>query len=105
MAPEQILNRDIDGRADIYATGVMFFQMLVERLPLPRLKSTISLLKLKVKSKEGIFTKKPSAANPAIHPDMDEIILKATMKNPDDRFQDGNEFIQALEDFAQKHAN
>lgn len=55
MAPEQILNRNVDGRADIYACGVMFFQMLVEKLPIPRLKTTISLLKLKVSNKDGIF--------------------------------------------------
>lgn len=105
MAPEQILNRDVDGRADIYASGVMFFQMLVERLPLPRLKTTISLLKLKVKSQESIFTQKPSELNPAVHKDMDDIIAKATQKDPDLRFQSGREFITELEYYLKKHVN
>lgn len=105
MAPEQILNRDVDGRADIYASGVMLFQMLVERLPLPRLKSTISLLKLKVKRKDGIFTQKPSAANPALHPEMDNIILKATSRNPEDRYQNTLEFVESLNDYAKQHVN
>ncbi|GAB6094180.1 hypothetical protein JCM14469_04320 [Desulfatiferula olefinivorans] len=105
MAPEQILNREVDGRADIYAAGVMFFQMLVEKLPLPRLKSTIALLKLKVKSRESIFTQKPSELNPSIHPDMDDIIVKATEKDPDSRYQTGREFIKALEGYMKNHLN
>lgn len=105
MAPEQILNRDVDGRADIYAAGVMFFQMLVERLPLPRLKSTIALLKLKVKSSESIFTQKPSELNLSIHPDMDDIIFTATEKDPDRRYQTGREFIKALELYLKNHLN
>ncbi|MBU1170217.1 MAG: serine/threonine protein kinase [Proteobacteria bacterium] len=105
MAPEQIVNRDVDGRADIYASGVMFYQMLVERLPLPRLKSTIALLKLKVKSNESIFTHKPSELNPVLHPAMDDIIFKATQKDIDLRYQTGREFIKDLEFYLKNYVN
>lgn len=105
MAPEQILNRDVDGRADIYAAGVMFYQMLVEKLPIPVLKSTVSLLKLKVKSREGVFFCKPSELNPQLHPDMDEIIFKATQYDPVNRYQTGREFIKDLEDYLRQHLN
>ena len=105
MAPEQILNRDIDGRSDIYACGVMFYQMLVERLPLPRLKTTISLLKLKVKNKDGIFVKKPSELNSLLHEDMDRIIFKATQYDPEKRYQTGREFIKDLEMYLKTHVN
>lgn len=103
MAPEQILNRDVDGRADIYAAGVMFYQMLVEKLPIPVLKSTVSLLKLKVKSREGIFFCKPSELNPQLHPDLDGIIFKATQYDPANRYQTGREFIKDLEDYLRHH--
>ncbi len=105
MAPEQILNRDVDGRADIYAAGVMLFQMLVEKLPIPRLKTTVSLLKLKVKNKDGIFFSKPSELNPQLHPDMDEIILKATQYDPRKRYQTGRDFIKDLEAYLRSHLN
>jgi serine/threonine protein kinase len=42
MAPEQVAGTDVDGRADIYAVGVMLFQMLVEKLPIPKYDSTIA---------------------------------------------------------------
>lgn len=105
MAPEQILNRDVDGRADIYACGVMFFQMLVEKLPIPRLKTTISLLKLKVSNKDGIFSNKPSELNPFLHEDMDDIIKKATEYDPNNRYQTGREFIKDLEEYLKSHVN
>ncbi|MGA9237355.1 MAG: serine/threonine-protein kinase, partial [Desulfobacterales bacterium] len=51
MAPEQILGQDVDGRADIYAAGTMFYQMLVAELPLPEFKSKTDLLKHKILSR------------------------------------------------------
>ncbi len=103
MAPEQILNRDVDGRSDIYACGVMFFQMLVEKLPIPRLKTTLALLKLKVRSREGVFANMPSELNPLIHEDMDKIIRKATAYDPAKRYQTGREFIRDLEMYLRTH--
>jgi serine/threonine-protein kinase len=105
MAPEQILNRQIDGRSDIYASGIMFFQMLAEKLPLPRLKSTVALLKLKIKNKDGIFLKKPSEINPTLHPEIDRIVMKATEYDPEKRYQNGREFIKDLEGYLTNHVN
>jgi serine/threonine-protein kinase len=105
MAPEQILNRDVDGRADIYACGVMFFQMLVEKLPIPRLKTTISLLKLKVSNKDGIFSNTPSELNPMLHEDMDNIIKKENEYDQINRYQTGREFIKDLEAYLKNHVN
>ncbi len=105
MAPEQVINKDISGKADIYASGVMMFQMLAETLPFYNVKSTMELLKLKVKSKKGIFTTLPSMMNPKLHPDMDIIIKKATERNPEKRFQCCKEFAEALNQYKRKHIN
>ena len=98
MAPEQILNENIDGRADIYATGVMLFEMLVPKLPLPPWDSARGLLQMKLDEQDQLFLKKPSELNEAVHPDMDEIVLKATSFDPDMRFSDCREFLERLEE-------
>jgi len=33
MPPEQILGGDVDGRADVYATGVLLYEMIAGQLP------------------------------------------------------------------------
>lgn len=104
MPPEQILSREVDGRADIYAVGTMLFQMLVDKLPLPNLKSKPALLKHKVLNKEGIFLKKPSELNPNLHEDMDRIMLKAVAHSPAQRYATCHEFQKDLEDYQKQYA-
>ena len=99
MAPEQILGLELDGRADIYAVGTMFFELLVTDLPIPKFKSKVSLVKEKVLNKNGIFRKKPSELNPKLNVDMDRIVQKALAHNPDQRYGSCREFIKDLEQY------
>jgi serine/threonine-protein kinase len=99
MAPEQILGQDVDGRADIYAAGTMFYQMLVAELPLPEFKNKTDLLKHKILSRGNFFLKKPSEVNPAIDQEMDRIIGKATAFEPDQRYGNGRDFLGDLEQY------
>jgi len=99
MAPEQILGQDVDGRADIYAAGTMFYQLLVAELPLPEFKSKTDLLKHKILSRGNFFLKKPSEVNPAIDREMDRIIGKATAFEPDQRYGSGRDFLGDLEQY------
>jgi serine/threonine protein kinase len=95
MAPEQILNEGIDGRTDVYAAGVM----LVSKLPMPPWDTARSLLQMKLDRKNKLFLKRPSELNEAIHPDLDEIVLKAVSFYPDTRFSDCREFLECLEEY------
>ena len=97
MAPEQIRQPDIDGRADIYAAGTMLFELLVPALPLPKSASVLAFLKLKVVNKEGIFLQKPSELNSQLNEEMDRIIAKATAYDPDERYATAGDFKNALE--------
>jgi serine/threonine-protein kinase len=99
MAPEQILGQEVDGRADIYAAGTMFYQMLVAELPLPEFKNKTDLIKHKILSRGNFFLKKPSEVNPAIDQEMDRIIGKATAFEPDQRYGSGRDFLGDLEQY------
>jgi serine/threonine protein kinase len=97
MAPEQVLGLAVDGRADMYAVGVMLFQMLVPELPLPQFASKSAMLKKKVLSKDGIFLKTPSQLNTHHTAAIDRIIERATAFDPAQRYATCREFIDDLE--------
>ena len=99
MPPEQIINESIDNRSDIYAAGIMLFEMLVPELPLPKFESYEELLKIKILNKNGFFLKKPSDLNPFIDKRMDHIVQRAIAYEPEKRFASCREFKDSLQDY------
>ena len=102
MAPEQIIGLSVDGRVDIYAAGIMLFQMLVSDLPIPKFNSYESLLEYKILNKDEIFLKEPSKINPGLNKDIDKIIRKATAYEPDERYATCKDFIKDLKRYQRR---
>ncbi len=96
MAPEQIVTTDLDGRADIYSTGVLLFELLTSRLPLPPHDTKRDLMKKKIEMKDKFFLQPPSKINPAVNEELERIVMKATAFRPDNRFADCREFTEHL---------
>jgi len=96
MAPELLLNEPVSARTDIYAIGVMLFQMLVSELPLPKYETPKDLLEMKLKLKERLFQKMPSEINPRLNPELDKIVFKALSYDPERRYATCKEFLDAL---------
>jgi len=96
MAPEQIYSRKIDHRVDIYAVGIMLFEMLVQKLPLPPYGSVEELVAMKLELREQIFQKIPSEMNPQLHQEIDRVVEKAVSSDPDKRYANCREFIHDL---------
>ena len=98
LAPE-IINGDLlDGRADIYALGVMAFHLLTSSLPFTA--STISkLLRMQITQKPPDIRK----ACPDIDDELAEFIESALSKEPDDRISDWTEIRRILKPLNQLH--
>lgn len=97
MAPEQIVSGIVDGRADVYATGVMLIEMLCGSLPYPPYDSAVKLLKIKLRLQNRLFSKSPSQINPNVDEKLDKIVMKAVNYNIERRHQTCREFAQAIE--------
>ena len=82
MAPEQVMGHDVDKRADIYAMGVLTFEMLTGRLPFigsNRMEVAYSTVNAPI----------PSAVklNPALPDELDQLLAKVLAKDPAQRPQ------------------
>lgn len=103
MAPEQIIGETRGSATDIYAVGIMLFQMLVSSLPLPEFESSDAVLKYKLLNKSGFFLKKPSELNPFLNKEMDKIVESAIAYKTENRYNNCQEFKIKLESYSQKY--
>ncbi|HSU84434.1 MAG TPA: protein kinase [Thermoanaerobaculia bacterium] len=82
VAPEQIRGEEVDRRTDVYALGVVLYQMLTGRVPFD---GPTDFLILKAQLEDP--PQPPSLVVPEIPAWLDRIVLKALAKAPADRFQ------------------
>ncbi|MBM3932832.1 MAG: hypothetical protein FJ319_00755 [SAR202 cluster bacterium] len=91
MAPEQAMGADADHRSDLYALGIIIYQLLVGQTPF-RADTPAATLMAHVHWPLPL----PTTLNPNIEPRLEATLLKALAKEPDDRFQSAGDLIDAL---------
>jgi len=94
MAPEQILGKKVDERADIYAIGVMLYEMLTGVPPYAR-GDHMSVMYQHVQGRARV----PTEINKALPPALSELIMKGMAVDKTKRFQTMEELRTALQRF------
>ncbi len=91
MAPEQVAGKKVDGRSDLYALGVILYEMIAGRRPFTG--SNIASIFRAITLDEP---EPPSAIDPFLSKPISDLIMKSLAKRPDDRFQTGRQMADAL---------
>jgi len=91
VAPEQIQGHDVDCRADIYSLGCVLYEMLTGDVAYPK-DTDVAKLWAHVADPPP----RPSALRPDLVPELDEVVARATAKDPEDRYPTAGDLATAV---------
>ena len=90
MSPEQFKGEPVDGRSDLFAVGIMLYQMLTGVRPFSGPASTVMHQIIHENPP------RPSERQPALHPAFDAVVARAMAKRVEDRYPSAQAFLDAL---------
>jgi serine/threonine protein kinase len=100
MSPEQVASSKVDGRSDLYSAGIMFYELVVGQPPFTASEADgpFTLMAKHVQAPP----KPPSVYRPGLDMGLEEVILKSLSKRPEERYQSGQEFDDAMSRIADR---
>src|SRR6266566_89873 len=102
MSPEQVASSKVDGRSDLYSAGIMFYELVVGQPPFTASEADgpFTLMAKHVQAPP----KPPSVHRPGLDMGLEEVILKSLSKRPEERYQTGQDFDDAMTRIADRLA-
>ncbi len=97
ISPEQLEARRVDGKSDLYALGIVAYEVLTGRVPFSG--NTPQLIVAHTQNPPP----PPCSIMPSLPPEIDGMIAQALSKNPADRFPTGEAFLDALQVILRRH--
>ncbi|WP_201297965.1 Stk1 family PASTA domain-containing Ser/Thr kinase [Nocardia sp. CY41] len=91
LSPEQVTSGSADSRSDVYSFGLLIFELLTGRVPFTG-DTSISVAYQRIEND----VPSPSGFISGVPPEFDELVAKATAREPAHRFADANEMAAAL---------
>ena len=91
LSPEQAQGEAVGPRSDLYAIGILLYELLTGTVPFEG--ESVVAIALRHLSEPP---RPPSSLVSSISPQLDAIVLRALAKDPDQRFADADEFLDAL---------
>lgn len=92
IAPEQVKGKRGDQRSDLYAMGIMLYEMLIGRVPFSG-PSPLAVMNERLLHSPML----PRAAEPSISPQLREVLYRALEREPKNRYATAHEFIFDLQ--------
>ena len=96
LSPEQVQQKTVDQRSDVYSAGILLFEMLTGNVPYQG-QSPLDVAYMHVNNDVPA----PSTVQHDIPPAVDHLVLAATRRSPNDRFQNAHVFLDAVNRAAQ----
>lgn len=91
LSPEQVEHDRTDARSDVYGAGILLFELVTGQVPY----SASAPMQVALKHMHEDVPP-PSSVRPDIPPDVDEIVERATRRDPEARYPDADAFLHAV---------